>query len=367
MSANMNTSDYDYDLPHELIAQTPIEPRDGSRLLVLDRTSGLLEHQEFTNLPNYIKPGDVLVFNQSKVIPARLHGVRQDTGGKVDFLLINHEGHGVWQVLAKPGRRLRPGTVITIVNPSPESTSLAASNPVETNDIIVSNPTITILEDGDDGGKKVRMESRAGWEHFGQIPLPPYIQQELKDSTRYQTVYATDPGSVAAPTAGLHFTKSMIAELGELGAIPAFVTLHVGLDTFRPVHEEDPTQHHIHTEYYEVGNTVVDELNNARSEGRRVIAVGTTSVRVLEQIALNMVNAGEHQLKPTIGEADIYLLPGHRFRLVDSMITNFHLPRSTLLMLVSAFAGRDQILRSYEQAIRSGYRFYSFGDAMLII
>ena len=367
MSVNMNTSDFDYDLPQELIAQTPIEPRDGSRLLVLDRASGLLEHQEFTNLPNYIKSGDVLVFNQSKVIPARLHGIRQDTGGKVEFLLIKHEGDGVWQVLAKPGRRLRPGTVVTIVDHSHESSSLDASIAVETNHIFDINPKITVLESGDDGEKKVRMESGEGWERLGQIPLPPYIQQELKDSTRYQTVYATDPGSVAAPTAGLHFTESMIDVLRELGAIPTFVTLHVGLDTFRPVHEEDPTQHHIHTEYYEVGNTVVDELNNARSEGRRVIAVGTTAVRVLEQIALNMVNAGEHRLRPTVGQADIYLLPGHRFRMVDSMITNFHLPRSTLLMLVSAFAGRDPILRAYKQAIRSEYRFYSFGDAMLII
>ena len=367
MSVNMNTSDFDYDLPQELIAQTPIEPRDGSRLLVLDRASGLLEHQEFTNLPNYIKSGDVLVFNQSKVIPARLHGIRQDTGGKVEFLLIKHEGDGVWQVLAKPGRRLRPGTVVTIVDHSHESSSLDASIAVETNHIFDINPKITVLESGDDGEKRVRMESGEGWERLGQIPLPPYIQQELKDSTRYQTVYATDPGSVAAPTAGLHFTESMIDVLRELGAIPTFVTLHVGLDTFRPVHEEDPTQHHIHTEYYEVGNTVVDELNNARSEGRRVIAVGTTAARVLEQIALNMVNAGEHQLKPAVGQADIYLLPGHRFRMVDSMITNFHLPRSTLLMLVSAFAGRDPILRAYKQAIRSEYRFYSFGDAMLII
>ena len=367
MSVNMNTSDFDYDLPQELIAQTPIEPRDGSRLLVLDRASGLLEHQEFTNLPNYIKSGDVLVFNQSKVIPARLHGIRQDTGGKVEFLLIKHEGDGVWQVLAKPGRRLRPGTVVTIVDHSHESSSLDASIAVETNHIFDINPKITVLESGDDGEKKVRMESGEGWERLGQIPLPPYIQQELKDSTRYQTVYATDPGSVAAPTAGLHFTESMIDVLRELGAIPTFVTLHVGLDTFRPVHEEDPTQHHIHTEYYEVGNTVVDELNNARSEGRRVIAVGTTAARVLEQIALNMVNAGEHQLKPAVGQADIYLLPGHRFRMVDSMITNFHLPRSTLLMLVSAFAGRDRILTAYKQAVRSEYRFYSFGDAMLII
>ena len=318
-------------------------------------------------MPNYIKSGDVLVFNQSKVIPARLHGIRQDTGGKVEFLLIKHEGDGVWQVLAKPGRRLRPGTVVTIVDHSHESSSLDASIAVETNHIFDINPKITVLESGDDGEKKVRMESGEGWERLGQIPLPPYIQQELKDSTRYQTVYATDPGSVAAPTAGLHFTESMIDVLRELGAIPTFVTLHVGLDTFRPVHEEDPTQHHIHTEYYEVGNTVVDELNNARSEGRRVIAVGTTAVRVLEQIALNMVNAGEHQLKPAVGQADIYLLPGHRFRMVDSMITNFHLPRSTLLMLVSAFAGRDPILRAYKQAIRSEYRFYSFGDAMLII
>lgn len=367
MSVTMNTSEFDYYLPQELIAQTPIEPRDASRLLVLDKSSGVLEHREFTYLPNYIKSGDVIVFNQSKVIPARLYGIRQDTGGKVELLLIKHEGNSIWQVLAKPSRRLRSGTVVTIINNHLEMPSLGASNTLKGNSLDENPSIITVLEDSDDGTKRVDMSESTDWETLGQIPLPPYIHHELKDSTRYQTVFATDPGSVAAPTAGLHFTRSMIDNLRELGAIPTFITLHVGLDTFRPVHEEDPTQHHIHTEYYEVESGTIDVLNRAQSEGRRVIAVGTTAVRVLEQIAFNMISGGEDQLKPTVGQADIYLLPGHRFRMVDSMITNFHLPRSTLLMLVSAFAGREGILRAYEQAIESKYRFYSFGDAMLII
>ena len=367
MSVTMNTSEFDYYLPQELIAQTPIEPRDASRLLVLDKSSGVLEHREFTYLPNYIKSGDVIVFNQSKVIPARLYGIRQDTGGKVEFLLIKHEGNSIWQVLAKPSRRLRSGTVVTIINNHPETPSLGASNTLKGNSLDENPSIITVLDDSDDGTKRVDMSGSTDWETLGQIPLPPYIHHELKDSTRYQTVFATDPGSVAAPTAGLHFTRSMIDNLRELGAIPTFITLHVGLDTFRPVNEEDPTQHHIHTEYYEVESGTIDVLNRAQSEGRRVIAVGTTAVRVLEQIAFNMISGGEDQLKPTVGQADIYLLPGHRFRMVDSMITNFHLPRSTLLMLVSAFAGREGILRAYEQAIESKYRFYSFGDAMLII
>lgn len=367
MSVTMNTSEFDYYLPQKLIAQTPIEPRDASRLLVLDKSSGVLEHREFTYLPNYIKSGDVIVFNQSKVIPARLYGIRQDTGGKVELLLIKHEGNSIWQVLAKPSRRLRSGTVVTIINNHLETPSLSASNTLKGNSLDENPSIITVLEDSDDGTKRVDMSESTDWETLGQIPLPPYIHHELKDSTRYQTVFATDPGSVAAPTAGLHFTRSMIDNLRELGAIPTFITLHVGLDTFRPVHEEDPTQHQIHTEYYEVESGTIDVLNRAQSEGRRVIAVGTTAVRVLEQIAFNMISGGEDQLKPTVGQADIYLLPGHRFRMVDSMITNFHLPRSTLLMLVSAFAGREGILRAYEQAIESKYRFYSFGDAMLII
>ena len=363
----MNTSEFDYFLPQELIAQIPVEPRDASRLMVLDRGSGVLEHREFTHLPDYIKPGDVLVFNQSKVIPARLYGIRQDTGGKVELLLIKHEGNGIWQVLANPGRRLKSGTVVTIIKGDLETPSLGNSNTFKGNSLDENPPIITILEDSDDGTKKVDIPDITDWETLGQIPLPPYIHHELKDSTRYQTVFATAPGSVAAPTAGLHFTRSMIDNLRELGAIPTFITLHVGLDTFRPVHEEDPTQHHIHTEYYEVEGATIDVLNRAQSEGRRVIAVGTTSVRVLEQIAFNMISEGEDQLKPTFGQADIYLLPGHPFRMVDSMITNFHLPRSTLLMLVSAFASREGILRAYEQAINLKYRFYSFGDAMLII
>ena len=349
----MRTSDFDYYLPPELIAQTPIEPRDSSRLLVLDRATGQMEHMRFHQLPNHLRPGDVMVFNESRVIPARLRGRRQDTGGKVELLLVRQESRGIWQALGQPGRRLRPG-VRAVLDAPPGCLGLQ----------------LEVLAAGADGIKTVRLSSEEGIDLLGEVPLPPYIHQRLDDPERYQTVYARQPGSVAAPTAGLHFTASLLELLRQAGVELAFVTLHVGLDTFRPVHGEDPTEHKIHTEYYQLDATVADRLNRARREGRRVIAVGTTSVRVLEQVAKSAPGgpeSGHLRLEPSWGQADLFILPGHRFQMVDAMITNFHLPRSTLLMLVSAFAGRELVLRAYQEAIAQRYRFYSFGDAMLIL
>ena len=348
----MRTSDFDYHLPPELIAQTPIEPRDASRMLVLHRASGRIEHRQFLDIAEFVQPGDVVVFNQSRVIPARLYGRRQDTGGKVELLLLRRAGPGVWQALGQPGRSLRPGAKVVV----------AAEEPAGQPSLVVE-----VLDSRAGGVKTVRLSSEEGIGALGQMPLPPYIHQRLQDPERYQTVYASEPGSVAAPTAGLHFTPDLMGTLQERGVELAFVTLHVGLDTFRPVKGEDPTAHEIHTEYFELGQETAHALNAARDEGRRIIAVGTTSVRVLEQTAQLMLQQGRGQIAPVSGQAGIYILPGHDFRLVDAMITNFHLPRSTLLMLVSAFAGRESILRAYQEAIDRSYRFYSFGDAMLIL
>lgn len=346
----MRTSDFDYQLPPELIAQTPIEPRDSSRLLVLDRATSQLEHTHFSQISDYLHPGDVMVFNESRVIPARLHGRRKDTGGKVELLLLRQESPGIWQALGQPGRRLRPGVLVALEAPG-GGLSLNAE----------------VLAARDDGIKIVRLASEEGINLLGEMPLPPYIHQRLADPERYQTVYSRQPGSVAAPTAGLHFTEPLLERLRQADVELAFVTLHVGLDTFRPVHGEDPREHKIHTEYYELNAEVADTLNRARREGRRIVAVGTTSVRVLEQVAWRMLGLGQSQLAPSRGQANLFILPGHQFRMVDAMITNFHLPRSTLLMLVSAFAGRELVLRAYQEAIASHYRFYSFGDAMLIL
>ena len=362
----MQTSDFDYHLPPELIAQTPIEPRDSSRLLVLNRATGRVEHQGFDLLLEHLRPGDVMVFNQSRVIPARLYGRREDTGGRVELLLLKRESPGIWQALGKPGRRLRPGTVI-VLDLATRPASFSHCDPLEEEAAPGSAPKITVLSAEKDGIKRVRIAPEEDWLQWGATPLPPYIHQRLEDPERYQTVYARQSGSVAAPTAGLHFTRSTLDHLERLGVLPVFVTLHVGLDTFRPVHGEDPTQHEIHTEYFKIGAETVSALNQAKSDGRRVIAVGTTSVRVLEQLALKMMEDGDAELKPTEGQAGLFILPGHQFRLVDAMITNFHLPRSTLLMLVSAFAGRELVLVAYQEAIARQYRFYSFGDAMLIV
>ena len=366
----MRTSEFDYELPTDLIAQAPVEPRDSSRLMVLDRAGSITEHRRFTDILEYLRPGDLMVFNQSRVIPARLFGVRGDNDGKVELLLLRREADGVWEALARPGRRLRPGTTVTIVPPDvelplPQGEGWGGGEPL----------TVEILESRPSGLKAVRLSSEESIDRMGHAPLPPYIRRRLEDPERYQTVYATEPGSAAAPTAGLHFTPELLSGIRDAGVETAFVTLHVGLDTFRPVQDEDPTEHHIHTERYSLDAPTADALNRARADGRRVIAVGTTSVRVLEQAAADAERAGRG-FQPVEGDASIYVLPGHRFRAVDAMITNFHLPRSTLLMLVSAFAqhgaggetsGREKILAAYAEAVRLDYRFYSFGDAMLIV
>ena len=368
----MRTSDFDYELPSELIAQTPLEPRDSSRLLVLDRETGNIEHRHFYDIVEYLHPGDVLVLNESRVIPARLRGRREGTGGKVELLLLRQRSPGIWQALAQPGRRLRPGMRVILEAPAdrhPQNSPLvergaarSQSTKGETEEFIA-----TILTSESDGTKTVRLEPGADLDFLGDTPLPPYIHHRLEDSERYQTVYARQQGSAAAPTAGLHFTKQLMEQIKGAAVQLAFVTLHVGLDTFRPVQGEDPNKHTIHTEYFELSPEAADTLNRARRDGRRIIPVGTTSVRVLEQVAKLASESVNGCLNPATGQADLYILPGHRFQTVDAMITNFHLPRSTLLMMVSAFADRGLILDAYREAIRQEYRFYSFGDAMLIL
>ena len=345
----MLTRDFDYQLPPGLIAQTPLEPRDSSRLLVLHRKNGQLNHRRFHELGEYLREGEVLVFNDTRVIPARLYGRREDTGGKVEILLLQRIEPGTWKAVGRPGRRLRPGRRFLIDGGSPDGL------------------WVEVLEAAENGERTVRISSEEGIEGAGSIALPPYIRTPLDDTERYQTVYSRVRGSVAAPTAGLHFTPRLLSDLDAKGVRSVFVTLHVGLDTFRPVREEDPWDHRLHGEYFQLGEDAAAELNAARREGRRVIAVGTTSVRLLEQAAIHSESRGSQEIAPSSGWTELYILPGHPFRLVDAMITNFHLPRTTLLMLVSAFAGRENILNAYREAIRQEYRFYSFGDAMLIV
>ena len=362
---SMRTSDFDYPLPPELIAQTPLEPRDASRLLTLDRKTGGMEHRRFSHIPEFLRPGDLMVFNRSRVIPARLHAHRPETGGRVELLLLRRQSPGVWEALGRPGRRMRPGSRFLLDTPNSE-TGYASAVLGGDDSEIGGDPEVEVLESGKEGVKLVRFSSEADIERWGETPLPPYIHQPAADPERYQTVYSTDPGSVAAPTAGLHFTPPLLEQIRQMGVEQTFVTLHVGLDTFRPVQGEDPTQHHIHTEYYEVSAEAAAQITRARRENRRIIAVGTTSVRTLEQLGRVWQSSTPAEAQPAAGQADIFILPGHRFRLVDAMITNFHLPRSTLLMLVSAFAGRELVLSAYREAIAREYRFFSFGDAMFI-
>ncbi|MDY6892973.1 MAG: tRNA preQ1(34) S-adenosylmethionine ribosyltransferase-isomerase QueA [Chloroflexota bacterium] len=337
----MKTSDFDYKLPPEFIAQAAAEPRDHSRLMVFSRTEGLVEHRRFYEIYEYLEPGDLVVGNNSRVIPARLLGHKVDGGGKVELLLLRRLEDGVWETLAKPGRRLKAGTKVDV------GFEIQAE----------------VLEKADNGTTVVSFTNEEALEKAGAVPLPPYIHQPLIDAERYQTVYAREKGSVAAPTAGLHFTPELMGRLQEKGVNFAFVTLHLALDTFRPVQADNPLDHVIHREYGEMSPEVADAINQARAEGRRVVCVGTSTVRVLEHTA----RASGGELKPFAGWIDLFIVPGHRFEVVDALITNFHLPRSTLLMLVSAFAGREHILRLYNEAIVHGYRFYSFGDAMLIL
>ncbi len=341
MVSALRSSDFDYTLPLELIAQTPIEPRDHSRLMVLRRDGGSLEHRHFFDIVDYLNPGDVLVCNDSRVLPARLLGRKVDGGGRVGFLLLRRLSPGIWEALAKPGRRLRVGTGVEIGGES----RLRAQ----------------VLSKDEEGIITISLSDEAAVERMGLVPLPPYIHTPLPDAERYQTVYAKVKGSVAAPTAGLHFTPELMDRIREKGAELVFITLHVGLDSFRPLQVDDPQRHHLHREYCELSPGVAQRLNRAKGEGGRVICVGTTSVRAVEEAA----QCGE--LKPYKGWTELYILPGYRFRVADTLITNFHLPRSTLLLLVSAFAGRERILVAYKEAMRLGYRFYSFGDAMLLL
>jgi len=345
----MRTSDFTYELPQELIAQTPIERRDQSRLLVVDRSTDGVTHRRFHELTDLLQSGDLLVLNDSRVIPARLYGRRRDTGGKVELLLVRRESPGLWQCLARPARSLRPGTQLSF------DSGLEAR-----------------VRDLSEGGlRRIELNDESLITLVGRTPVPPYIHTPLEDPERYQTVYAGHgqwkEGSVAAPTAGLHFTHELMDRLDHMGVELVYVTLHIGLDTFRPVDVEDVETHTLHTEYWELPPETAEAVNRARRDNRRVVAVGTTSVRVLEQAALLAEGRGSDAVYPGSGWADLFILPGHGFRVVDAMVTNFHLPRSTLLMMVSAFAGRERVLAAYEEAVREEYRFYSFGDAMLIV
>ena len=338
----MKTSDFDYKLPLEHIAQTAIEPRDHSRLMVLSRKDGNMEHRHFYEVGDYLRSGDILVCNDSRVIPARLLGRKVDGGAKVELLLLRRLERGVWETLARPGRRLKAGTRVELGEGSIIEAQVIEKK--ETGTVIVTFPDEEALEKA------------------GAVPLPPYIHTPLNNPERYQTVYAQEKGSVAAPTAGLHFTPELMDRLRGKGVRFVFVTLHLSLDSFRPVQVDDPAEHVIHKEYGELTPEVARELNQAKAEGKRVICVGTSAVRMLEHAA----RGNEDGVKPFTGWVDLFIRPGHRFKMVDALITNFHLPRSTLLMLVSAFAGRELILRAYNEAMKLGYRFYSFGDAMLI-
>nr|WP_122011649.1 tRNA preQ1(34) S-adenosylmethionine ribosyltransferase-isomerase QueA [Maliibacterium massiliense] len=341
----MKTSDFDYALPQELIAQHPVEPRDHSRMMVCHRDTGLREHKHFYNLPDFLRPGDVLVINNTKVIPARLFGVREGTGAKVELLLLKRESRDVWETLARPAKRLRKGAIVVF-----GEGALRAQ----------------IIEELPEGGRRVRFMYAGVFEELldrlGNMPLPPYIHEQLEDKNRYQTVYAKTEGSAAAPTAGLHFTPELMQRITDKGAAFVPLLLHVGLGTFRPVKEEDVEKHIMHSEYYELTQSAVEAIEACKARGNRVFAVGTTSVRVLQTAAQK-----DGRLHAGSGWTDIFITPGFTFHVMDGLITNFHLPQSTLLMLISAWMGREQALAAYEEAVRERYRFFSFGDAMLIV
>jgi len=358
----VRTSDFDYVLPPELIAQTPIEPRDASRLLVLHRATGTLEHRTFHDIgcvPTYLRPGDLLVANESRVIPARLFGHKAQTGGHVEILLLNKRTDGAWEVLLKPGRRVKPGTKVAIEAP----VSAGAETPSDMEPLLAEVIDVTPA-----GGRVVAFSSPVEplLDRLGVVPLPPYIHTPLRDVERYQTVYARVRGSVAAPTAGLHFTPELVQTLQSRGVEFAFTTLHVSMDTFRPVQEEDLTEHRMYSELCDLPQATAEAINRARLQGRRVIAVGTTSVRVLETAGRRLQQPSA-PLEPFAGPTNLFIYPGFEYRVVNALITNFHLPRSSLLMLVAAFAGKEQMDRAYAEAIRQRYRLFSFGDAMLII
>lgn len=340
----LKKSDFYFDLPRELIAQDPLEDRASSRLLVLERNTGAVSHHVFREIVDYLHPGDCLVLNNTKVIPARLLGEREGTGAHVEVLLLKRRGGDVWETLVRPGKKCRPGTELTFGD------GLLRAR---------------VLETVEEGNRLIRFEYQGIWEEvldrLGEMPLPPYITHKLKDRDRYQTVYARYEGSAAAPTAGLHFTGDLLEQIAARGVHVAYVTLHVGLGTFRPVKEDNVLEHHMHSEAYEVTAAAADTINHARQAGGRIVCVGTTSCRTVESAADE-----NGMVRPCSGNTDIFIYPGYRFKVTDGLLTNFHLPESTLLMLVSALAGRENVLAAYEEAVREKYRFFSFGDAMFL-
>jgi len=341
---SLKTSDFYFDLPEELIAQDPLEDRSSSRLLVLDKTTGATEHHIFKEIGSFLNPGDCLVLNNTKVIPARLYGAREATGGAVEVLLLKRNADDVWETLVKPGKKCKPGTRLVFGD---------------------GRLKAEVLETVDEGNRLIKFEYEGIWEEvldsLGEMPLPPYITHKLQDKNRYQTVYAKYEGSAAAPTAGLHFTKELLAEIEAKGVKICYVTLHVGLGTFRPVKAENILEHHMHTEVYQVTEEAAKMINETKAAGGRVICVGTTSCRTIESASdeSGIVHAGN-------GDTSIFIYPGYIFKVLDALITNFHLPESTLVMLVSALAGRENVLNAYNEAIKERYRFFSFGDAMFI-
>ena len=340
----MNVSDFDYELPEELIAQDPIEDRSSSRLLMLDKKTGAIEHHIFRDIIDALNPGDCLVINNTRVIPARLLGVKEDTGAAIEVLLLKRRDNDIWETLVKPGKKMKLGAVVSF------------------GDGILKGTVVDVVEEGN---RLIQFSYESIFEEIldqlGQMPLPPYITHRLEDKSRYQTVYAKYDGSAAAPTAGLHFTKELLAAIREKGINIAEVTLHVGLGTFRPVKADVVEEHHMHSEYYSVNPETADLINTTRKNGGRIIAVGTTSCRTLESASTpdGVLHAGD-------GWTEIFIYPGYQFHVVDALITNFHLPKSTLMMLVSALAGRDHIMNAYAEAVKDRYRFFSFGDAMFI-
>ena len=340
----MDVKDFDYELPEELIAQDPLEDRSSSRLMVLDRETGEFEHKVFKDIIDYLNPGDCLVLNNTKVIPARLYGAKEGTNARIELLLLKRKENDVWETLVKPGKKAKPGTRIVF------------------GDGLLVGEIIDIV---DEGNRLIKFHYEGIFEEIldklGQMPLPPYITHELKDKNRYQTVYAKYDGSAAAPTAGLHFTKELLAQVKAKGIKIAEVTLHVGLGTFRPVKVDNILDHHMHSEFYMVSQEAADTINTAKKEGHRVISVGTTSTRTLEAAADE-----NGMLRECSGWTEIFIYPGYSFKVIDGLITNFHLPQSTLVMLVSALAGREHVLNAYKEAVKERYRFFSFGDAMFI-
>lgn len=340
----MNTNDFDFDLPQKLIAQTPLEKRDSSRLLVLDRKTGDIEHKHFTDIIDYLDSNDVLVLNDTKVIPARLYGIKEDTNAAIELLMLKETEDNVWECLAKPAKRVKVGTTIDFG----EGKLKAICTEVKDEGIRV----LKLIYDG------ILYEIL---DELGEMPLPPYIHEKLKDQNRYQTVYAKNEGSAAAPTAGLHFTKELMQKIADKGVKIAYITLHVGLGTFRPVNVQNIKDHKMHSEFYMMNKETAELLNQVRKNGGRIISVGTTSTRTLETIMRDNT-----EFKECSGWTDIFIYPGFEFKAIDALITNFHLPKSTLLMLISALAGKDKIMKAYKEAVKEEYRFFSFGDSMFI-